>query len=545
MSASAPPIGISSVAVISQGNSASSSSSSSPNKYDPVRMGSEDCIRRIKQTAKVISAQIPPKNNGDKFNCGVTLETMKEPTLIGPCGHTFDRLSTLGIVASPVTKCPNCRTNIQSRSPNLQIKTLIDEWQQEDRIPTLASFKEADGEEANFYLQMAGHAEKKGKYDAALTAYTQAFIYTKKSDAYAAIPQLYLKLGQKEQAVLAYLHLAMYQLQEGKVLAAIESLKSADEISPNPLKINALLVCLDLDTNPSQEQINEAILIASTQKDPEDAIAIYKHVIAINPRQLDVYMALSPLLKDPAERNHLLLKASRLAELEGNLELALKLRTETEAKMPVYPTSISKEDWINPVAFLAKLPPKPQALQDYLAAPCPIFGGAEGKTRAETHIVVARPKDIIINGAPVPFTLSTLDKLDKESRGIGCRYIWDEILKAENNLDTPPEIEFEWLVMTKDVLPGSRHKDYAFQRNLAETKGYSVPGFRDAATCILWENRNSGTRFYNDNPWTYTRCHEMLQGYHLVVGGFAPGGLGVSNRYDVPEYIGVAGLRKF
>jgi len=541
--ASAPPIGMSSVAVISQGNSAGSSSSSSLNKYDPVRMGSEDCIRRIKQTAKVISAQIPPKNNGDKFNCDVTLETMKEPTLISPCGHTFDLLSTL-----PVTKCPTCRVNIESRTPNWLIKTLIDEWQEEDRIPTLASFKEADGEQANFYLQMAGHAEKEGKYDAALTAYTQAFIYTKKSDAYAAIPQLYQKLGQKEQAVLAYLHLAMYQLQEGKVLAAIESLESAEDISPNPLKINALLVCLDLDTNTSQKQINEAIWIASTQKDPEDSIAIYKHVIAINPRQLGVYMALSPLLKDPAERNHLLLKGSRLAEEEGNHELALKLRTETKAKMPVYPRSISKEDWINPAAFLAKLPPKPQALQDYLAAPCPIFGGAEGKTRAETHIVFARPKNIIINGAPVPFTLSTLNKLDKESRGIGCRYIWDEILKPKNNLDTPPEIEFEWLVMTKDVLPGSRNKDYAFQKNLAETKGYSVPGFQDAATCILWENRNSGTRFYNDNPWTYTRCHEiMLQGYHLVVGGFAPGGLSVLNFSDFGdcEYLGVAGLLKF
>ena len=60
-------------------------------------MGSEDCIRRIKQTAKVISAQIPPKDNGGKFDCAVTLETMKEPTLIGPCGHTFDRLSTIGV----------------------------------------------------------------------------------------------------------------------------------------------------------------------------------------------------------------------------------------------------------------------------------------------------------------------------------------------------------------------------------------------------------------------------------------------------------------
>ena len=297
MSAIAPSIGMSSIAPLSQRNSASSSSSSSPNKYDPVRMGSEDCIRRIKQIAKVINAQIPPKNNGDKFNCGVTLETMKEPTLISPCGHIFDRPSTVGVAASPVTKCPNCRAEIQSRTPVLLVKNLIDEWQQEDRIPTFAHFKKEGKKLADTYIQTAKCCEEEKEYDEALSAYTQAFLYTKKSDAYAAIPQLYLKLEQKEQAVLAYLHLAMYQLQEGKVLAAIESLESAEEISPNPLKINALLVCLDLDTNPSQEQINEAILIASTQKDPEDAIAIYKHVIAINPRQLDVYMALMPSTK--------------------------------------------------------------------------------------------------------------------------------------------------------------------------------------------------------------------------------------------------------
>ncbi len=543
--ANATQIGISSIAPSSQGISADSSSPSSLNKYDPVRIGPEDCIRRIKQIANVISAQIPPKNNGNQFNCGVMLEAMKEPTLLGPCGHIFDRSSTVGIATALVTTCPTCRVVIQSRTPDLLVKDLINDWQQEDRILTLSHFKKEKEKLADKWIQTAKHFEAEKEYDEALAAYTQAFLYTKKAEAYAAIPQLYLKLEQTEKTALAYLHLAMYQLQEGKAREAIETLKSAEQNSPNPLKIDVLLMILALEVDSSQEQMNKAILNASVQKDPEDAIAIYKHVIAVNPRQLDAYIALCPLLQDSAERNHLLLTAADLAKQNGDVGLALQLRAD--ANIPIYPTAISKEDWMNPAAFLAKLPPKPQALQDYLAAPCPIFGGAEGKTRAETHIVIARPKNIIISGALVPFTLSALNKLDKESRGTGFQYITDDILKLENNLDTPPEIELEWLVMTKEVLPRSLNKNYAFQKSLAEAAGYQVPGFRDAATCTLLGNRDTESPFYADNQFTHIRCHEMLQGYHLVIGGHAPDNLRVQISFNEgeDEEIGIAGLRKF
>ena len=42
-----------------------------------------------------------------------------------------------------------------------------------------------------------------------------------------------------------------------------------------------------------------------------------------------------------------------------------------------------------------------------------------------------------------------------------------------------------------------------------------------------------------------TRCQENIQGYQVVVGGFAPAGLYVSYyRYDY-DLLGVAALRKF
>ena len=87
--------------------------------------------------------------------------------------------------------------------------------------------------------------------------------------------------------------------------------------------------------------------------------------------------------------------------------------------------------------------------------------------------------------------------------------------------------------MTKDVLPGSRSKSYSQQKNivaeLVKTTGvsYQVPTILEAATCILAEYSRSENRLFSDSPWTYTRCQENVQGYQMVVGGFAPAGLSV------------------
>ena len=205
----------------------------------------------------------------------------------------------------------------------------------------------------------------------------------------------------------------------------------------------------------------------------------------------------------------------------------LKTLAERFNLLPVYPTSITPEQWANPAAFLATLPLMPQALEDFLDGPCP---NTPGKTARETHIVVPLIKNITIleKGISVtkPRTLRTLNKLDRDSGGAGCAPFLDKLLKPEVN--KPAEVEFEWAVMTKDILHGSRNQNYDAHQQLAREKGYQVPGFLDAATCILWAQHHSGTRLYSENPQTYTRCQEILAGYYpVVVGCFSPGGLSV------------------
>jgi hypothetical protein len=169
-----------------------------------------------------------------------------------------------------------------------------------------------------------------------------------------------------------------------------------------------------------------------------------------------------------------------------------------------------------------------------------------GKSIRETHVLVRMPKGLTIK------KLGELAKKYFPSNTDGYRYIWSAIV---DELGDKPADESIWLLMTKDVLPESRSKSYDQQKNiineLAKTTGvpYQVPTTLEAATCILAEYSRSKNRLFSDSPWTYTRCQENVQGYQIVVGGFAPAGLDVHDDAHNDNYgyddIGVAALRKF
>ncbi len=196
--------------------------------------------------------------------------------------------------------------------------------------------------------------------------------------------------------------------------------------------------------------------------------------------------------------------------------------------------TISKKEWA--AAQTIELPPYSQELKDFLAADCTIW---PGKKRSETHIVVPLFPQVVIDGAPIPFTLGSLDQLDKSSEGTGYRFLSDQTLE-----NMPADKEFCYAVMTNDLIPESRNKPYDAQVQLLPAE-YEVPGFFDVARAILWENRRSGRRCFNDEPWTYTRCKEILQESHLVVGGFCDSGFDILNCDDDYEHVGIAGWRKF
>jgi hypothetical protein len=148
-------------------------------------------------------------------------------------------------------------------------------------------------------------------------------------------------------------------------------------------------------------------------------------------------------------------------------------------------------------------------------------------------------------------TLKCLGELAKKffsASDTGYKFIWSNIVQEQGDKSIDKS---HWVLMTKDVLPGSRNKSYAEQQKivagLAEKSliGYAVPETLKSAACILSHYFGSNIRLFSNDPCTYTRCKENIQGPQTVIGGFAPSGLGIYNSFDDGDSIGIAALRTF
>jgi hypothetical protein len=152
-----------------------------------------------------------------------------------------------------------------------------------------------------------------------------------------------------------------------------------------------------------------------------------------------------------------------------------------------------------------------------------------------------------INGGPL--NLKTLGRLFKAKfpdigNETGYRVIWKHIQANAKNHG-----KSKWVLMTHDVIEGSRGITFKKQQALVATRGqnkYEVPLALDAAACILLEYaRSKGQmRLYVNEPRTYTLCQEDFEDWRMVVGDFAPAGLRIGlSRYDHVDN-GVAAMRK-
>ena len=179
---------------------------------------------------------------------------------------------------------------------------------------------------------------------------------------------------------------------------------------------------------------------------------------------------------------------------------------------------------------------------------CKKFKSIFPERNAKDSLMLVRlPKTL--NGG---LTLKSLGELAKKyfsDNNTGYKFIWPPIFEklGDKSID-----KSQWVVMTKDVLLGSSNKSYNEQQKivaeLAEKSliSYEVPETLQSAACILSQYFASNIRLFSDSPLTYTRCQENVQGFQVVVGGFAVAGLEVDHYYVYDnEKIGVAALRKF
>jgi hypothetical protein len=211
-------------------------------------------------------------------------------------------------------------------------------------------------------------------------------------------------------------------------------------------------------------------------------------------------------------------------------------------------TPFGKDLWEKHIGEVGVEPPLPSNIQEILQSPCPFW---PVKRVIETHLLTLIPKTV--NGKPL--TLNYLQELVKQPKlGQPTKYstYWAEIRKEYGT--TPIERSY-WVLLTKDVIPGSRNKSCEAQAQLLKecdqkaNASYELPGLLEIATSLLMEYLRTGQCLYSYNPLTSTRCRERVSSdpdMPLAVGNFTSNGLFILNNYSGDaEFSGIGVLRKF
>ena len=269
---------------------------------------------------------------------------------------------------------------------------------------------------------------------------------------------------------------------------------------------------------------NEAIVRANTERDEAVARANTERNAAVA-RANEAEEALAA-------------RDQEIAQISNVLAAALRTRTFGAA------------EWKHYFGGVGSAPDLPSDMAAILDGPCPFW---TNKKVRDTHLLVLIPATV----GGVPFTLNLLGELIKRPKNGGHRTeyrFYSGRVKAQIGEQSPPRSY--WLLMTRDVLPGSRNKAYVAQKELVAgytsraSVPYELPSVLEAATAILMHHAREGERLFGDDPWTFARCQEMVMvgenPCQTVVGGFSSRGL--NNHIldsSVSRYVGVSCLRRF
>ena len=160
-----------------------------------------------------------------------------------------------------------------------------------------------------------------------------------------------------------------------------------------------------------------------------------------------------------------------------------------------------------------------------MSSTCPFW--PDKKVR-ETHLLFLVPGTV--NGNPL--TLNFLKELIREpKKGHKTDYRgYEECVKNKLGDQSTSSC---WVLMTRDIIPNSRNKNYEEQEKLVATHAqgssqpYELPKALEAAIGILIEHVQTGKKLYSVNPSTFTKCQEkVIEGQRpVVIGDFTDEGL--------------------
>jgi len=291
----------------------------------------EDCLQAMTQAIQQFKPKVFIESREmEGFSCPLTLEVFREP-VIDEHGHTFEK-SAIEEHLKRKNECPINRQPINSLAPNRLVQQTIEEWQKRDPIPNFSLFQRENSKLASTNLQMAQTYVEEKEYREALEFYAKAFQYTRNWSDYVGLPSLFERMQEAEKATLAYLYLAHYQLEDRKLPEAIQTLENCQQGQSACLQIDLLLVKLYNLADQPQKAMQLAIRSAEvlSKQNPEQAITVYKQLLAQYPDQFDLYFCLSHLLESTQEKAQILLKGACHALETGDYKTAERLCHEAE-----------------------------------------------------------------------------------------------------------------------------------------------------------------------------------------------------------------------
>jgi hypothetical protein len=211
--------------------------------------------------------------------------------------------------------------------------------------------------------------------------------------------------------------------------------------------------------------------------------------------------------------------------------------TSSQAFASLPKIAFGAEKWRKYFGEVGEEPPLPWEIGEILSSECPFW---RGKRVEETHFLTLIPS--MVNGER--FCLDLLGKLIENPKGDGhatnYKNYWINDSARKNPINQPSY----WLLMTKDVLDGTRgiwHATDVVDKRIKELP-YRLPDMIEIATSILMEHVKSGSYPFGQNPLTHSYSSYGDRDLIVALGGFGPLGLEICSKKNAS--CGVASVRE-
>jgi hypothetical protein len=207
--------------------------------------------------------------------------------------------------------------------------------------------------------------------------------------------------------------------------------------------------------------------------------------------------------------------------------------------------TFGKEVWEKtfPVT-IGEVPPLPSNIEEILEFDDPC---EPGKKLKDTCLLFLRPKKVILHEVDadkeIMLGFDSVEKLASMATNPDRRTKYKTSENLRSQLNQMPVAEAGWVLMRKEVIPGTGGKNFESQKGLLKG-GFEVPKLMDAVLLNILYFASEGKCLFGKKPWSYTRCQEMYGNHQVIVGGFCSFGLNINTHKFDHSYDGLAGVWK-